>query len=99
LQPPFPVRVVDSRHRPAIVALTLAGLVFCGLAAPRRSSFSSIRPLSAEEFSISWREAPADLMGNEVRPAVALYQVDADGEIYEEHSPETEVVRLAPPEG
>jgi hypothetical protein len=93
------VRPVDSRIGTPLVIMTLAGLFLCGLAGARRPSFSSIRPQSAEEISLPWRETPVDLNGNEVRRAVALYQVDAAGGIYEEHSPDTEVVRLAPPEG
>jgi len=49
-------------------------------------------------------EAPApdlpqtvDLYGNEVTDAVAKYQLDATGSVYELHSPETEVPKLAPP--
>jgi hypothetical protein len=38
-----------------------------------------------------------DIYGNEVSAAVATYQVDHSGSIYEMHSPHTEVPRLAPP--
>ena len=38
-----------------------------------------------------------DLYGNEVTDAVAKYRFDASGSLYELHSPQTEVPRLAPP--
>jgi hypothetical protein len=40
---------------------------------------------------------PVDLYGNEVTDAVAKYQLDASGMLYELHSPQTEVPRLKPP--
>jgi hypothetical protein len=40
-----------------------------------------------------------DLYGNEVSDAVARYKQDATGALYETHSPQTEVPRLAPPRG
>jgi hypothetical protein len=38
-----------------------------------------------------------DLYGNEVTDAVAKYRFDASGSLYELHSPQTEVPKLAPP--
>lgn len=38
-----------------------------------------------------------DLFGNRVANAVAKYGLDAGGTLYEIHSPNTEVPRLAPP--
>jgi hypothetical protein len=40
-----------------------------------------------------------DLFGNEVSEAVAGYRLDEVGVLYEEHSPRTELPRLAAPEG
>jgi hypothetical protein len=40
-----------------------------------------------------------DLFGNEVDEAVGDYRVDIRGDIYERHSPDTEVSRLSPPVG
>jgi hypothetical protein len=82
-----------------LLAATLIGLVVCGVAVPRTTSFSSILPSSAEEGSPSSREFPIDLYGNEVSQAVERYQVDLLGEWYEEHSPDTEVPTLPPPQG
>jgi hypothetical protein len=40
-----------------------------------------------------------DVFGNEVDEAVGDYRVDARGDLYERHSPDTEVPKLAPPIG
>jgi hypothetical protein len=40
-----------------------------------------------------------DLYGNEVSDAVARYKLDDEGSLYEVHSPQTELPRLAPPTG
>ena len=74
----------------------LVGLVICGIATPRSTSFSSMPPSSDHEGS---RELPLDLYGNEVGPAVERYRVDLLGDWYEEHSPDTEVPKLPPPQG
>ena len=44
-------------------------------------------------------DAGRDLYGNDVGHAVATYTLDDDGELYEEHFPQTELPRLAAPEG
>jgi len=44
-------------------------------------------------------EPKTDLFGNQIDDAVGDYRVDVKGEIYEWHSPDTEVSRLAPPIG
>jgi hypothetical protein len=38
-----------------------------------------------------------DVLGNEVDDAVGDYRIDVQGEVYERHSPQTEVSKLAPP--
>ena len=49
------------------------------------------------------REGPddgdTDLYGNDVTDAVATYQLDAAGSLYETHSPRTELPHLKPPRG
>ena len=50
-----------------------------------------------EESSVPSREPSVDLYGNEVTDAVAKYLLDPRGALYEEHSPQTEVPRLAAP--
>jgi hypothetical protein len=42
-------------------------------------------------------DAEIDAYGNEVTGAVATYKLDSSGEVYEEHSPQTEVPRLGSP--
>jgi hypothetical protein len=42
-------------------------------------------------------DGPVDLYGNEVTDAVAKYKFDATGSLYETHSPQTELPRLASP--
>jgi len=42
-------------------------------------------------------DGPVDLLGNEVTDAVAKYRFDATGSLYETHSPQTELPRLASP--
>ena len=55
------------------------------------------RQLSQGESSVPDREPVVDLYGNEVTAAVAKYLLDSRGAVYEEHSPQTEVPRLASP--
>jgi hypothetical protein len=43
------------------------------------------------------RGGSIDLHGNDVMTAVATYKVDETGELYEMHSPHTEVPRLGTP--
>jgi hypothetical protein len=38
-----------------------------------------------------------DLYGNEVEDALGDYRIDFDGEVYERHSPDTDVSRLKSP--
>ena len=38
-----------------------------------------------------------DLYGNEVNAAIATYELDRTGALYELHSPQTEVPQLPPP--
>jgi hypothetical protein len=38
-----------------------------------------------------------DLYGNEVERAVGGYRVDLRGDLYEEHNPDTAVLKLGPP--
>ena len=40
-----------------------------------------------------------DVLGNEVDDAVGDYRIDVQGDIYERHSPETEVRKLHPAVG
>ena len=87
------------RVRTQLLAGTFLGLLICGVATPRTTSFPSILPLSDHDASLTPSELPRDLYGNEVRRAVERYSVDFLGEWYEEHSPEIAIPKLPPPEG
>jgi hypothetical protein len=74
-------------------------------AAPAGSSVSDAHPWPAPDRGVSTEpfalpdEAPADFYGNEVTHAVATYKLDPTGAMYEEHSPQTELPKLAGPKG
>ena len=87
------------RARTQLLAATLVGLVIVGVAAPQTATFSSILPSAEEDLNLPSSNLPIDLYGNEVRQAVESYTFDALGEWYEEHSPDTEVPKLPPPQG
>ena len=77
----------------------LASIAVFGIAAPQSATFSSKHRAAADEVEPPPREAPIDFSGNEVQRAIARYKIDPTGALYEEHSPDTEVPRLAPPKG
>ena len=54
-------------------------------------------PSVLDQAGAERREPSMDLYGNEVTEAVAKYLLDSTGAVYEEHSPQTEVPRLAGP--
>lgn len=93
-----------------VTALVAAGaLVTSQLITPTRSGTQAIsdpRPASAMEVvPIPQADSAGDLdedevtdvYGNEITTAVAKYKFDATGTLYELHSPQTEIPRLAPP--
>jgi hypothetical protein len=90
---------VSIHVRTTLLTAIPVGLVLCAVAAPRSTSFSSIRPEAEREATMPSRELPIDLYGNDVGEAVARYKVDFTGDWYEEHSPDTEVPKLKPPNG
>lgn len=57
--------------------------------------------LSPEDDEVPGNESDgmskADQEGDEVSPALATYGIDPDGNLFEEHSPHTEVPRLPGP--
>ena len=73
------------------------------MAAPRivsaHASLASERPAGVRETPQphSDDDAIVDLYGNEVSDAVAKYELDPSGSLYELHSPQTELPRLASP--
>jgi hypothetical protein len=58
--------------------------------APHGSRLVAVQPQPADAAII-------DAFGNEVTQAVATYKIDSTGDLYEEHSPQTEVPRLGSP--
>lgn len=91
------------------IGLTITATLAIGAAvrAPRTSASSSgIQPVSAVLAPLDDSTAPAasvdadgqrDLNGNDVTDAVATYRLGADGNLYEAHSPQTELPKLGPP--
>jgi hypothetical protein len=80
--------VID--HRPVVIGV------------PARATLDAPAPVEhpprlLEEVGAGGRESSMDLYGNEVTEAVAKYLLDSKGAVYEEHSPQTEVPRLAAP--
>ena len=75
------------------ILIVVAGAWSAGASIVERPGIPGIRVLEPP--------APApprvDLYGNEVEDAVGDYRIDFDGEVYERHSPDTEVSRLAGP--
>ena len=56
-----------------------------------------ITPNEVRDQEIPEVDDPLDLYGNEITEAVARYKFDATGSLYETHSPQTELPRLASP--
>jgi hypothetical protein len=54
-------------------------------------------PLSGDTDASDQPGASVDLLGNDVTDAVARYQIDATGSLYEVHSPQTEIPKLGSP--
>ena len=44
-------------------------------------------------------EPRVDVYGNEIEDAIGDYRIDPRGDVYESHSPDTEVTHLKPPLG
>jgi hypothetical protein len=83
-----PHRVTDSQSETAIQKTPV----------PVDVRPAAVTPESSEG-EVPGNELPetVDLYGNEITDAVAKYQFDATGSLYELHSPQTEVPKLAPP--
>jgi hypothetical protein len=61
---------------------------------------STERPRAVEHEAITDEDEPfTDLYGNDVASAIAKYNLDADGSLYEAHSPQTQLPRLGSPKG
>jgi hypothetical protein len=95
----FQGHLVSIRGRLLVFGVIVVGIIGTGHSAPRSSVFHSELPASDDGATNSPRDVSVDFNGNEVRRAVARYNVDPLGALYEEHSPETEVPRLGSPKG
>lgn len=89
--------LVSIEARSMLVITTLFTVVVFASGASMRSSPNPPAAVAIEELLAPIEETPIDLHGNEVRPAIARYKIDPAGALYEEHSPETELPKLAPP--
>jgi hypothetical protein len=91
---------VARRGRIAVVlTLTLFTVAF---SAGRRMHHRERRPTQHGLRVVAVQPLPGDdaivdAFGNEVTEAVATYKIDSSGDLYEEHSPQTEVPRLGSP--
>jgi hypothetical protein len=82
--------------------ITVIDLRPVAIAVPVRGTLDAPAPVEQlprllEKAGVDGREPSMDLYGNEVTEAVAKYLLDSTGAVYEEHSPQTEVPRLAAP--
>jgi hypothetical protein len=91
--------------RIGVVALGLAFVLAATRAAmvpdvsPPRSSATTLPAshLESEQSVPETAEPRIDRFGNEVNDAVGDYRIDSGGNVYESHSPETEITPLAAP--
>lgn len=79
-----------AHHADRAASVLIDGAQFAGATDPSTDRDSS-------SISDSNTDGPADLYGNPVTNAVADYRLDSAGSLYEEHSPQTEVPKLASP--
>ena len=82
---------------------------FWGTSAARARGTAQLKPASQSVSPSSFERAvqpidnrsldqpEIDLFGNEIERAVSDYRVDYTGDIYEAHSPDTAITRLAAP--
>jgi hypothetical protein len=108
LQPAHAEAVVKAPARLGVTAaiLFVAGgfLITHGSVTPSRSVPKAAVRLTATDASVTpprtssaGDDAVVDLYGNEVNDAIATYTLDPAGSLYELHSPQTELPRLASP--
>jgi hypothetical protein len=93
-----PARGSHPAPTPAVTSvgpITSAPRIYLGAG----QEFDSSRELPADLFSVlePATQPRLDVYGNEIDDAVTDYRIDPRGDVYERHSPETEVPRLGPP--
>jgi hypothetical protein len=89
------------------ILIVVAGAWSAGAVRPRAEAFAptgvrtSLMPADATDSDALAVDAASpprvDLYGNEIDNAVGEYGIDIRGDLYERHSPGTEVTRLAAP--
>ncbi len=82
----FPARI--RSYREPLVSRTTVGAAVARLTSDDDNG-SAVRPDDGQ--------GAVDLYGNEVTDAIAKYGLDATGDLYELHSPQTELPRLKSP--
>ena len=92
-----------------VVAVAIgAVLIRVSLRSPAEPFIASTPPIASEELTSAPRrvqrpghgddeDGATDFYGNEISDAVARYKLDAAGTLYETHSPQTDMPRLASP--
>ena|SRR5689334_4650073 len=97
-----------TRLHVLVVVMAFALVLGCRLWIARPSAESTLTP-DAWRVTAMYDPAPdtirdddvappkVDVLGNQVDDAVGDYRIDVQGEVYERHSPQTEVSKLAPP--
>ena len=79
-----------------MLRVLLGGVVVVAFLAGRTPAVSSASPQPAKVDPLVI--APnLDIYGNPVEPAVGGYRVDFEGDLYEEHNPDTAVLELGSP--
>ncbi|HEX3702922.1 MAG TPA: hypothetical protein VHU82_06315 [Vicinamibacterales bacterium] len=67
------------------------------MAATAHAPFTAPMPPITTQQDDANDQGAVDLYGNQITDAVARYKLDAEGSLYELHSPRTELPRLRPP--
>jgi hypothetical protein len=91
-----PLLVVAVLVTPQLVLATYSGPATTSDPKPAAVMDFLTEP-SGDRGSDLTEDEVTDVYGNEVTAAVATYKVDAAGTLYELHSPQTELPRLAAP--
>jgi hypothetical protein len=82
------LHLTDAPHsKPVLPSTALAETV----------DFSSVSATPSEPGDTERGPGAVDLYGNEITDAVAQYELDATGSLFELHSPQTELPRLPSP--
>jgi hypothetical protein len=88
--------VRQAAHIGHVDAVSLARAATSRIAHAEHFGFDRWAPSPPPREDVT-EEGVTDLYGNEITDAVARYRLDAEGSLYEQHSPRTELPRLGPP--